>query len=234
MRTGTVVGLVAPLALLVTAAAAEPVATDYAIDVTVVSSYVWRGDRVTASALAPATQPYAEVGFSPVAGGRLAVGAWTSALVTADAPAYELDPYLTYAAPWGPAKITAGYAVYLVAASRPIDTMHEASLQAELGDLAVVPSIGVAVDVVRTDGWYAWAALAHQVQLGPVTIATRLEVGGSDYAALGAGFQHATASSRLSHPFGRGFYVAATGALAYSGRSGQLSPTLAVGVGVSR
>ena len=215
-------------------AAAEPVALDVTVDVSTVSDYVWRGDRMAPGVMVPVAQSYVELGLAPIRHGRLAVGAWTSAFLTGRAPSYEVDPYVSYAAPWGPATITTGYAVYLVTDAMPVTTMHEASLQVALEDHALVPSAGVAVDFVRTDGWYAWAALAHQRTLGPATVATRVELGGSDYAGLDAGFQHATLSSRGSVEVGAGVYLAASGALAYAGRSAQWTPTLAVSVGVSR
>ncbi|HVV81632.1 MAG TPA: hypothetical protein VHE35_01090 [Kofleriaceae bacterium] len=215
-------------------ARAEPLDVDYAVDVTTVSAYVWRGELMSPAALAPAAQPYVELGLSPLHGGRLAAGAWTSAFLGARDPAYELDPYLSYAAPCGPTTITAGYAVYLQTAGGPAVTMEEASLQVALDGHRVTPSAGVATDLVVTESWYAWAALAHQADLGPLTLATRLEVGASDGRMVEAALQDATLSARGSLPLGGGAYVAATGAVAYAPRSDRWTPTLAMSVGVAR
>jgi uncharacterized protein (TIGR02001 family) len=235
MTTARCVAAAVPLLLLATrAAGAESVAVDLTVDVTTVSDYVWRGERMAARGATPAAQTYVELGLAGPDGDRLAVGAWTSAFLTGRAAAFEVDPYVAYAYPVGPATVTAGHAIYLQTAATPVDTMHETSLAVAFAGLPVAPSLGLAVDLVRTDSRYAWAALDHAGRLGPVAIETRLEAGASQATMVEAGLQHATLSARAALTLRAGAYLAASGSIAYGARSAAWAPTLGLSFGVSR
>jgi hypothetical protein len=201
-----------------------------------VSSYVWRGDRLSTDAMEPLAQPYAEVGLDSLGPGAMAVGVWTSRALTEEAANQEIDPYITYAIPVGPLALKAGYIVYMGPSARPVDMMHELSLQATTAwEFPVSLVAGLAVDPIRTDGWYAFGGASHSFGLGDGSVATSLNVGGSEYAGLDRSLQDVTATARASQPIAAsGAYVALTVSSAWSGRDERFYSFAGLGVGVSR
>lgn len=217
-------------------AAAEEPEVHFTVEVTSVSSYVWRGDRLSSDGMRPLLQPYAEVAISAVGPGSLTVGLWSSSALAEASVAQELDPYVSYTVPAGPLALEAGYAVYLLPEAEVVDSMHELSLQATTEwAFPVQLFLGVAVDPIRTEGWYGFGGATFAFAAGTVEFSTTLNLGGSDYAAVATSLQDITLSSRASYGFGdSGLYVAASAAAAYSGRAEELYPYAGLSVGISR
>jgi hypothetical protein len=217
-------------------AQADDMKVGYTVELASVSSYVWRGDRLSTGAVEPLVQPYGEVRISGVGGGTISAGLWTSRALTEDEAGQEIDPYLAYTRVAGPLQARAGYAVYLLPALDPVDVMHELSLQLDLiGVLPVTPYAGVAVDPIRTDGGYAYGGVAYSVARGPLTLTAKLNVGASDYAANDPSLQDVTVSGTGSWAINEhGVYAAATIADAWSGRAEENYPYAGVSVGIAR
>lgn len=227
--------------LFVAAGLAGPAFADepefhFTVEVTSVSSYVWRGDQLSSDGMRPLIQPYAEVSLSAAGPGTLAVGMYSSSALAEDSVGQELDPYIAYTVPAGPFALKAGYMAYLLPQADVVDSMHEFSLQATTEwELPVKLFFGAAVDPIRTEGWYAFGGATYAFSAGPVSISTALNVGGSDYAALTSSLQDVTLSSRAAYAFGdSGVYVAASAAAAYSGRAEEIHPYAGLSVGISR
>ncbi len=218
-------------------AAADDIDVRYTVEAASVSSYVWRGDLLSADQVAPAIQPYGEldIGIPALANGTLALGLWTSRNVT-DTAAQEIDPYAAYTIPVGPTAVRVGYAAYVLPSAEPKDTMHELSLQVTATRWeAFAPFAGVAVDPIRTKGAYAFAGASYTQAVGAGSLVGTVNVGASRYEMLPADLQDVTATARGSYPVGSaGLYVAATAAAGYSGRSGEVHPYGGLSVGLSR
>jgi hypothetical protein len=207
----------------------------YSAELTFVSSYVWRGQRFSTDAVEPLAQPYVEVGADPLGPGTLAVGLWTSRALTEDQANQELDPYASYAVAAGPLVLKASYAVYMTMNASPVDTMHEIALQATSAwELPVTLMAGVAVDPIRTDGWYAFGGAKRSFAVGDGAVEASLNVGGSDYAGIDLSLQDVTATARASYPVGSGAYLALSGSSTWSGRDHTSYHFAGLGVGVTR
>jgi hypothetical protein len=233
--------LIGCAALTLAAGLAGPAVADepevhFTVEVTSVSSYVWRGDRLSSDGMRPLLQPYAEVAISSVGPGSLTFGLWSSSALAEDSVAQELDPYVSYTVPAGPLALKAGYAVYILPEADVVDSMHEFSLQATTEwEFPVKLYLGAAVDPIRTEGWYGFGGATLAFAAGPVNFSTALNVGGSDYAAVATSLQDVTLSSRASYGLGdSGMYVAASAAAAYSGRAEELYPYAGLSFGISR
>lgn len=222
-------------------AAAEPAAETalhYTLEATSVSSYVWRGSLLSADRAAPAVQPYGELDVDVPAlhDVRVAAGVWTSRRVTGDDAAQEIDPYLWLQLPLGDVAIRAGYTVYVLPDLEPKDAMHELLGQVTWNATPRLAAIaGVAVDPVRTKGWYGFAGAAYTRTVGKTTLTMTGNVGASDYAMQPADLQDVTLTARGAYALGdAGVYVALTAAAAYSGRDQQLYPYAGLGLGIAK
>lgn len=217
-------------------AQADDMAVGYTVELASVSSYVWRGDRLSTGSVEPLVQPYGEVRVSGVGGGTVTAGLWTSRALTEDEAGQEIDPYLAYTRVVGPLQARAGYAVYLLPALEPVDTMHELSLQLDLiGVLPVTPYAGIAIDPVRTDGGYAYGGVTYSVSRGPLSLTAKLNVGASDYHMSDPSLQDVTVSGIGAWTLNEhGVYASATVADAWSGRAEENYPYAGVSVGIAR
>jgi hypothetical protein len=219
-----------------TQAHADDMAVGYTLELASVSSYVWRGDRLSTGAVEPLVQPYGEVRITGVGGGTVTAGLWTSRALTEDEAGQEIDPYLAYVRQVGPLQARASYAVYLLPALDPVDVMHELGLQLDLiGVLPVTPYVGVAIDPIRTDGGYAYGGVTYSVARGPLSLTAKLNVGASDYAANEPSLQDVTVSGTGSWALTEhGVYASATIGDAWSGRADENYPYAGVSVGIAR
>jgi hypothetical protein len=111
--------------------------------------------------------------------------------------------------------------------------MHELGLQVRK-DGPTMPFAGVAVDPIRTKGYYAYAGVQHDEPVGKATVRGRLNVGASAYDMMPASLQDVTAQLTGIYPLGGGAYVSASGFAAYAGRDQKVYPWMAVSVGVAR
>ena len=224
------------LTALSTTAQAEEFALTANVELGSVSSYVWRGDRLTRD-FSPTVQPYGELALETESSGTFTLGLWTSRSPAETDPMQEVDPYLSYTLPaLGPVELKLGYAAYLYPGLEPVDAMHELSVEATFDlDIVVQPYVGVAVDPFRTEGAYAYGGLSWTRELGSAELEVKLNVGAAGYAGVPAGFQDATLSSAFSLPIGDdGLYLAANAAVAYSGRQDAVYPVAGLAVGFSR
>lgn len=217
-------------------ARADDISFTYSAELTFVTSYVWRGQRLSTDAMEPLAQPFVELGLDPLGPGTLTAGVWSSRALTEKEANQEFDAYISYAVPVGPLALKGGYIVYVLPSEDPADAMHEFSLQAATRwELPVTLAAGLAVDPIRTDGWYAFGGASHSFGLAGGSLDTSLNVGGSDYAGMDRSLQDVTATARASHPIGgSGAYVAMTASSAWSGRDEELYYFAGLGVGVTR
>lgn len=218
------------------AAHADELAIGYTVEVATYSSYVSRGDRMTSTSVEGVVQPAGELRLENLGPGTLIGGVWSSRALTETESGQEIDPYLAYAATVGPVALRGGYQINFMPTMGPVDDVHELTLQADLEDvLPVVPYAGVAIDAVRTDGFYGYGGLAHSVEHGRFSLCSRLNVGASEYAELEASLQDLTVSTTAQLQLDRsGLYASATLANAWSGRANEHFPYAGVSVGISR
>jgi hypothetical protein len=217
------------------AAFADELAVGYTFELATYSSHVSRGDRLTTTSTEGVLQPFAEVRVANLGPGTLMGGVWSNQTLTENA-GNEIDPYVAYAAAVGPVTLRGGYQVYVVPMAVHIDSVHELSLQADLGDvLPVVPYLGVAVDPIRTDGVYGYGGVVHNAERGRFRLCSRLNLGASDYAALEPSLQDLTLSATGSLQLDEsGLYASATLASAWSGRASEHFPYAGLSVGIAR
>lgn len=217
------------------AARADEITVTYLAELNFVSSYVWRGQRLSSDAMEPTAQPWGEVGLDSLGPGLLTVGVWTSRALTEERSNQEIDPYISYTIPVGPLALKTGYIAYVIPSADPADSMHEFSLQAATTwQFPVSLVAGLAVDPIRTDGWYAFGGASHSFRLAGGSVDAMLNVGGSDYAGVDRSLQDVTGTARASHPLGgSGAYVALTASSAWSGREETLYYFAGLGVGLT-
>jgi hypothetical protein len=217
-------------------ATADDLDVGYTVELASVSSYVWRGDRLSTGTVEPLVQPYGEVRLTGVGRGTVTAGLWTSRALTEGEAGQEIDPYLAYTTQVGPLQARAGYAVYLLPALDPVDVMHELSLQLDLiGVLPVTPYAGVAVDPIRSDGVYGYGGVTYGVARGALSLTAKLNVGASDYAVNEPSLQDITVSGTGSWAINEhGVYASATIGDAWSGRADENYPYAGVSVGIAR
>lgn len=212
----------------------ESTQLSYTLEPATVSSYVWRGDRFSSDDFEPALQPYVELEASKLGPGDLVAGVWTSRMLGPD-PGQEIDPYLNYTVELGWLALKPGYALYMLPSAETVDAMHEFSLQSSLvWAFPITPYVAVALDPIRSKGFYASAGATHELQLAPATLVTTLNFGASHYNELSSSLQDITLSSRGQLPFGSsGYYGALVAASAWSGRAQRLYPYTGLSLGFS-
>jgi len=213
-------------------------AVHYTLEATSVTSYVWRGNLLSEGRAAPAVQPYGELDIDAPSlhGARIAGGVWTSRLVTGDATAQEIDPYLWVQVPIGDFAIRGGYTAYVLPDLEPKDAMHEFLGQVSWNATPALAAVGgIAVDPIRTHGIYGFAGAVYVRTLGKTTLTTSANVGASDYAMQPSNLQDVTLLARGAYTMNdAGMYFALTAVAAYSGRAEQIYPYVGVGLGISK
>jgi hypothetical protein len=218
------------------AAQADELAIGYTVEVATYSSYVSRGDRMTSTSIEGVVQPAGEIRVENLGPGTLIGGVWSSRALTETEAGQEIDPYLAYAGSVGPLTLRGGYQINLVPGMGPVDDVHELLLQADLeGILPVVPYAGVAVDAVRSDGFYGYGGLVHSAERGRFSLCSRLNIGASEYAELEPSLQDLTLSTTGSLTLDEsGLYASATLANAWSGRANEHFPYAGISLGFAR
>lgn len=175
--------LVLGSALAVLSAAPAAAQTEFGIDASVFSSYVWRGITLTSK---PVLEPDAWLSF-PIGSASLTVGAWGNVELGSYDDAddvtqgggtslnlSEVDPYAEIGFSAGKASLTVGGTAYIypnddtAPANSDINTVEiygKASLDAPLA-----PSIAVYYDVDKVKGLYLEGSLSKGFPLGASTL----------------------------------------------------------------
>lgn len=171
-------GVVAALATATPAAAQ----TEFGIDASLFSSYVWRGVTLTSK---PVFQPAAWLSF-PLGSASLTVGGWANVDIgeyndAADAAQgggtsfnlSEFDPYAEVGFSAGKAALTLGAVAYLYPNDAPGITTDFNTVEAygKIGlDVPLAPSLAVYYDLDKVKGLYLEGSVSHGIPLGATTL----------------------------------------------------------------
>lgn len=177
--------LVLGSALAVLSAAPAAAQTEFGIDASVFSSYVWRGITLTSK---PVLEPDVWLSF-PIGSASLTVGAWGNV----DLGSYdgsddiaqgggaslnlsEVDPYAEIGFSAGKASLTLGGTAYIY----PNDAADAAFANSDYNtvevygkvelDAPLAPSLSVYYDVDKIKGLYLEGSVSHGVPLGATTL----------------------------------------------------------------
>jgi hypothetical protein len=249
MRTKDAFGLTVLMvsaAFVATASTARAeVSVSYTIENTSTSSYLLRGWRLSTSAFEPQWQPYAELRLANLGPGMLTLNVLFSQPLTdgqVNTPR-EVDALAAYTVELGRVAVRSGYAVYVYPSMEPADQFHEAFVQASSAWRSPFGVYsGVAADLVRRMGYYAYAGMTHGVASGRYALATKLNVGVNDYDDADAfgettfSLEDITLSTTGTISLGSsGLYLATSLAVARDGRRDhEITPWLGVAVGVTQ
>lgn len=194
-RMGMIAGWVCALAM---GARAEGIETEVAVDVPLLSAYVWRGQVLNKDAV---LQP----GLTGTIGG-FSVNAWSSLNLDGtdtDGEFTEMDWTLSYAQAVGPVELGAGIVQYTFPNSTIEDEDGVVSalpgtveLFASIGapDLLLGPSLTVFYDVDAIEGLYAVLSAGHSFELTDkvaLELSASLGFGDKDYNAGYFGYDKA-------------------------------------------
>lgn len=186
-RNGMVLGLGMMLAAAGSALAVDP--PSVALDVPVLSSYVWRGQTLNDKAV---VQPSLTVGQ-----GGFALNAWSSYNIDG---AYqgdfsEMDLTASYSAGVGPVTLGGGVVQYTfpnqtLAVEDGEDVAYPGTVEvyasAALADVPLAPALTVYYDVDAIEGFYGMLAVGHVFELSDrvsLSLSASLGAGDEDYNA---------------------------------------------------
>lgn len=181
----------------------------FSADLTVASTYVFRGALQYPSPVTPSFQPSASLDFSDLMPGSLVFSLWSAFAMSdrerarREGAASEVDIGLTYEhallRDW--LVVGGGFLYYLYPGEEEVDGEKELMLSLGLGNLPVTPSLSFWFEVHPEVGLYIEPAIAWEQVFGGFTVGMDLLMG----ASIGDGestIDHSTLTARVSHNVG--------------------------------
>ena len=213
----------------------------FAAEASVVSTYVWRGDRIHDSAFEPAFWAWAEAVYDAGRRGTFTVGFWGSIPFQRQVSTVpEIDPYLIYDVPLGPLRFNVLFYAFLQPQVQQegglLGTGYTIVSSLRWADLPVVPTIGFGIDPFVLHDLYPYVQLAASWSRDAWSFDAWTRLGFSsgydDAAFTTLGFQDWTTSLALTYALPRGAWLAFETQLIYGGRPDiKFTPTARIAIG---
>lgn len=189
------------------------------IEVSLASTYIWRGAPQYSSSTAPSFQPRLWVDFPDLGPGTLTVEVWSAFAMArreyrrSRDVASELDFSLTYdfALIRGWLELGAGFIYYMYPHSEEIDGEKELMLRLGVGNLPVTIAITAWTELHPGLGVYLEPMVGWEEEFGDFAVGVDIALGASIFRGEQATLEHTTLTARMTHTTGRlslGIYLA--------------------------
>jgi hypothetical protein len=180
------------------------------MDVTLASTYVFRGVPQYGPATMPSLQPSAWLALEELGPGALQFDVWTAFAVSDwdrvadDGAASEVDLGVAYRASllsdW--LLLGAGFMYYMYPDTEEVDGEKEFLVEVGLGNMPIVPSVELWTEVHPGLGVYIEPGVTWEQGIGDVTVGADLCLGASIYRGEEARLDHTTLAILIGHSVG--------------------------------
>ncbi len=180
------------------------------LDLSVWSTYVWRGEAQYVSASTPSFQPDLQVGFPDLGPGTLTFDLWTAFSMAREdyrpenGAGSEIDLSLVYgmslASGW--LNLEVGFLYYVYPHADAPDGAKEVVLGLGLGNLPVSISVITYTTVHPDPGIYIEPMIGWEQEFGSFTVGMDLALAASVYRSEEAALQHTTLTGKVAHQVG--------------------------------
>lgn len=181
------------------------------VDLTVASTYVYRGELQYSSPMVPSFQPSIWLDFDPLLPGALEVSVW-SAIAMSDrarirrlGTANEVDFAVTYsnavAQDW--LELTGGLLYYIYPGAEVVDGEKELTLDIAIGNLPLTIAVALFMELHPGLGLAVEPRVGWERSFGNVNVGMDIIMGASFYRDEGSSLDHATLTAQVSQEVGR-------------------------------